>query len=67
MGQRSVGGNSPALNGTLPIVGYAQPDLRALRIAVGFSDNGCRHQASNLGRDRRWRVATLFFPALGAK
>ena len=47
--KRSVGGNSPALYGTLPIVGYTQPDLRALCITVDRSDVGRRHQASNLG------------------
>src|SRR5438067_5610922 len=40
--QRPIGGNSPALYGTLPIVGYTQPDLCALSIFVVISDIGCR-------------------------
>ncbi len=65
--QGAIRGNGPSLYRPLPVVGYTQPDLRALFIMVDEGDISRRYQACNLGCDCRGRVAALLFPAFYAE
>ncbi len=67
IGQRTVGGDRPAFERALPVIGSAQPDLGALRISVGIGNVGGSDQAGNFGGNRGRRITRLLLPALDAE
>ena len=63
VGERTVGGDRPTRQASLPIVGDAAGDGGSRRITVQVGDVGAGHQPGDLGRDGRGRIAALLLPA----